>query len=133
VEGLRPSTLAGPENHVHDHIVPVLGARRIDLVTLVDVESLRKGLVAEKKLAPRTVNKTLAALKAIFAYGVSAGYLTRNPAAAVKAMKLGGSADVTEEQVPSAEEVSKLIDCAVCPGGIPDGSEGRGVARARMG
>ena len=50
-----------------------IGARRIDLVTLADVESLRKGLVAEKKLAPRTVNKALAALKAIFGYAVAGG------------------------------------------------------------
>jgi hypothetical protein len=68
VEGLRPSTIAGLENHVHDHILPAIGAKRIDLVTLADVESLRRDLVAEKKLAPRTVNKALAGLKAIFAY-----------------------------------------------------------------
>jgi hypothetical protein len=34
LEGLRPSTVAGYENHVHDHVVPALGHKRVDLVTL---------------------------------------------------------------------------------------------------
>jgi hypothetical protein len=114
LEGLRPSTIAGLENHVHDHILPTLGSIRIDLVSLKSVEALKATLATEKKLAPRTVNKTLAALKAIFDYAGSgsAGYITRNPAASVKPMKLGKSDGVKAENVPSAEEVAKLIDAA---------------------
>jgi len=58
------------------------------------------------------VNKTIQALKVIFGYAVAASYVTRNPAAAVKAMKLGTASEVTAEQVPSAEEASKLIEMA---------------------
>ncbi len=115
LEGLRPSTIAGLENHVHDHILPALGPSRVDLVTLKSVEALKAKLATEKKLAPRTMNKTLAALKAIFDYAISNSYLTRNPAAGVKPVKLGKSESVTAENVPSAEDVAKLI-AAASPG-----------------
>src|SRR5262245_24768748 len=111
-DGLRPSTIAGLENHVHDHILPELGSTRIDLVSLKSVELLKAKLKTEKKLAPRTVNKALAALKAIFGYAMEHSYVTRNPAFRVKPMKLGAAQTVTAEQVPSAEEVAKLIDAA---------------------
>jgi integrase len=112
LEGLRPSTIAGLENHVHDHVLPALGSSRIDLVSLKCVEALKAKLATEKKLAARTVNKTLAALKAIFDYAISNSYMTRNPAASVKPMKLGKSDSVTAENVPSAEDVAKLIEAA---------------------
>jgi integrase len=108
-ENLRASTIAGLENHVHDHVLETLGTKRVDLVTVRDVEFLRGALIDEG-LAPRTVNKTLAALKAIFAYAMSNSYVTRNPAAVVKPMKVGTSESITREQVPGADEVRKLIE-----------------------
>ncbi len=85
---------------------------RIDLVTLKNVETLKAKQVTEKALAPRTANKTLAALKAIFGYAISNSYVTRNPAANVKPVKLGKSDSVTAEDVPSTEDVAKLIEAA---------------------
>lgn len=111
-EGLKPSTVSGLENHVHDHILAALGTKRVDLVTVKDVEVLRASLTTEKELAARTVNKSLASLKAIFAYAISSSYVTRNPAAAVKSVKLSASDSVSTDSVPNAEDVAKLIDSA---------------------
>jgi integrase len=113
VEGLRPATVSGYENHVHDHIVPALGDRRIDLVTLSDVERFRLMLIGEeKKLSPPTVNKVLADLRSIYVYAMAQGLVARSPMIAVKPMKSGASSEVTADDVPSAEDVAKLVAAA---------------------
>jgi hypothetical protein len=79
LEGLRPSTVSGYENHVLDHIVPALGEKRIDLVTLKDVEQFRAGLVGEKKLSRNTTNKILADLRSIYLYAMAGELVARSP------------------------------------------------------
>jgi integrase len=122
-EGLKPSTISGLENHVHDHIIPALGSMRLDLVSPRDVEALKAALVGAKALKPRTVNKTLTALRAVFAYAIANAYTERNPAAAVRSVKLRSGTvaagetsakgdSVTPDDVPSAEAVAKLIEHA---------------------
>ena len=123
----RSSTQYVDENHV-SHIVPALGDLRLDQVRVVDVERFREG--CRKKLAPRTLNKILAALTAIFDHAIKHGYTEKNPARVVDRLKLDtgevilddGNDDapkkrpstgrVTPDDVPTPDEVTRLLDAA---------------------
>ena len=123
----RPSTVAGWENYVHAHIIPSLGALRLDRVQVREVEAFREKLRHEKDLAPRTINKILACVTAVFDYARRHNYTERNPAEVVERVKLdtreitiladnSASAEekragrVSPEEVPTPEEITKLID-----------------------
>ena len=56
----------------------VLYLRRLDLITRDDVTRLVAGL-SEKKYAPRTIQATMASLRAVMADAVLAGLVARNP------------------------------------------------------
>jgi integrase len=121
----RPSSVDCDENYVVAHIAPRLGHVRLNRVTVAAVESLREDL--RKGLSPRTVNKILAALSAIFDHAIKHGLTEKNPAPVVDRVKLDtaevsiGDAPegskrpagkVTTDDVPTAEEVIRLLDAA---------------------
>lgn len=125
--GRRSSTQYESENRVYVHIIPALGNLRLDQVRVADIERLRDA--ARKKLASQTVNKLLAAVSAIFDHAIKHGYTEKNPARVVDRLKLdtgevvlGDGADentrkrgtgrVTPDEVPTPEEVAKLLDAA---------------------
>jgi integrase len=111
---------------VHRHIEPTLGALRINHVSVATVEAFREEL--RQQLAPRTVNKVLTALSAIFDHAIKHGLTEKNPARVVDRLKLdtgqvllgdseenGGrksTGKVTPEEVPTPEEVVGLIEAA---------------------
>ena len=121
----RPSSVAGDETHVTKHILPEIGGMRLDHVRVATVEQLREKL--RQQLAPRTVNKILAALSAIFDHAIKHGHTEKNPARVVDRLKLdtgqvalGSEAQarrksgprVTPDEVPSPEEVVRLLEAA---------------------
>lgn len=122
----RPSSQYCSENHV-SHILPALGDLRLDQVRVADVERFREAL--RSKLAPRTVNKMLAAVSAIFDHAIKHGFTEKNPARVVDRLKLdtgevvlGDNGDepqakrsngrVTADEVPTPQEVTRLLEAA---------------------
>lgn len=138
-QGRRPATIAGWENHVYRHIVPRIGAARVDLVGPVDVERFRDAMAAgapigdpQQKhlsaLSPKTANKVLTTLTAVFDLAMRdyPDLVKRNPAALAERLRPRASdeLDATSEardddplavdpcEVPTPEEAGLLASHA---------------------
>jgi integrase len=85
--GHRVSSQAGWQVHIENHILPVLGRRRIDQIGVSDVDAFRDARRAAG-LAPQTVNKLLTTLAAIFVFAERREWVTRNPAAVAARCRL---------------------------------------------
>jgi integrase len=85
---LRPSTWASYRDLLHGHVVPRLGALRLDKVTAKHVADLGETLLTEggrdlrrgPGLSPRTVRYTLTVASQVLGDAVKRGIIPRNPA-----------------------------------------------------
>jgi integrase len=124
----RPASVAQWENHVHRHILPTLGARLVTRISIEDVEAFRDGLLA-KGLGPKTANKVLTTLAAIFSHAQRSVPALVNVAERAERARprqeiLDGDDEsrddeVSPEEIPSATWVNAAI-----------GAMGAGVFRA---
>lgn len=109
--GHRVSSQAGWQVHLETHILPKLGHRRIDHVNVADVDNFREDRRAAG-LAPRTVNKLLTTLAAVFAFAERRELVTRNPAAVAERCRLSAD-EISMQPVISTEEED--VDGQVSP------------------
>ncbi len=83
---VRPSTALSYEGHVRAHIVPELGALKMEKVTAPRIQALYSKLLEEPRaeekepLSPTTVRHIAMTLHRLFADAVKWGMLQRNPA-----------------------------------------------------
>lgn len=86
VEGGRQGKgLAGKSRHdlewrLSNHLLPTFASRRLDQITVEDVDRYRLAKVREGKLGVTSINKTLATLAAILETAVEYELIDRNPA-----------------------------------------------------
>jgi integrase len=72
----KPSGVAAKETILNVHLVPVLGAKRLDAITSEDVQKLKNRL---RDRAPKTVNNVLTVLNVMMKKAVEWGVIDRVP------------------------------------------------------
>jgi integrase len=105
----RPTTLRDYRRMSDDVLVPIFGALPIRAITPELIDNYRAHLVAEGRLQPRTINKYLLVLHAIFKRAQRHYGLASNPVAGVDRQPVRRS---TEFRVLGAEEVEALCRAA---------------------
>src|SRR5271165_5952465 len=79
-DGLSDSGKAALRWVISNHLLPAFASRRLDQITVEDVDRYRLGKVREGKLGVTSINKTLATLAAILETAVEYELIDRNPA-----------------------------------------------------
>lgn len=79
-KGLSPSGEADLEWRLSSHLLPAFAAKRLDEITVEDVDRYRRGQVAEGRLGTTSINKTLATLSAVLEVAVEYDLISRNVA-----------------------------------------------------
>lgn len=77
---VKPSTWKGYRSKIELHVIPVIGRRRLDKVTVADVEMIEDRF-ASRGLSMSSAKQTLVILSGAFADAERKGLMTRNPAA----------------------------------------------------
>ena len=103
---LKASTVKGYRRELDFSLLPRFGAMPYESVTTGDIEDFRKEMVAEGRLAARTINKKLAQLFAIFAYAQDEYDLGVNPVRKAKRQPERKSGDLT---VLDQEQIERLV------------------------
>ena len=80
--GKRSSSLARDETTLRVHLLPTLGARPIGSISPAMVQDLVNGWVG--RLAPRTITRNYAVLRAVFTYAVDTDRIPRSPCRRIK-------------------------------------------------
>ena len=78
--GLSAAGKADLEWRLSNHLLPVFASRRLDQITVEDVDRYRLNKVREGKLGGTSINKTLTTLAAILEAAVEYELIDRNPA-----------------------------------------------------
>jgi integrase len=78
--GLAVKTRENLEWRLDRHLLPAFAFKRIDEITIEDVDRYRVGKVRDAKLAPSSINKTLTTLASILELAVDYELIDRNPA-----------------------------------------------------
>jgi len=78
--GLSEAGKADLEWRLSNHLLPVFASRRLDQITVEDVDRYRLGKVREGKLGVTSINKTLTTLATILEAAVEYELIDRNPA-----------------------------------------------------
>jgi integrase len=99
----RPDTWATDEYHLRVHILPVLGARRMDSVTPAHIQDVANQLATH--LAPRTVRRALGVVRAMFAHAVVTDMLGRSPYRGIKLPRV----DPIRRRIPTVAQLVALI------------------------
>jgi integrase len=102
------------------HLLPHFAGRRLDQITVEDVDAYRRAKVREGRLNATSINKTLAALAAVLEVAVEYGHLERNPAKGRRRRLPAVKAPRT--YLDSAAHVAALLDAA---GALDREREGR--------
>ncbi|HTB49790.1 MAG TPA: tyrosine-type recombinase/integrase [Solirubrobacteraceae bacterium] len=79
-EGLSEAGKAALGWVISNHLLPAFALRRLDQITVEDVDRYQLGKVREGKLSATSINKTLATLAAILESAVEYELIDRNPA-----------------------------------------------------
>lgn len=79
-KGLAVKTREDLEWRLNRHLLPAFASRRIDEITIEDVDRYRVGKVRDAELAPSSINKTLTTLATILEVAVEYELIDRNPA-----------------------------------------------------
>ena len=79
-DGLSDAGQAALRWVLSNHLLPAFASRRLDQITVEDVDRYRLGKVREGKLGVTSINKTLTTLGAIFETAVEYELIDRNPA-----------------------------------------------------
>jgi len=78
--GLSDAGRADLQWRLSNHLLPAFASRRLDQITVEDVDRYRLGKVREGKLNATSINKSLATLAAILEAAVEYELIDRNPA-----------------------------------------------------
>ena len=79
-DGLTDAGKADLQWRLTNHLLPAFMRRRLDQITVEDVDKYRLGKRREGKLSNTSINKTLTTLTAILEQAVEYGLIDRNPA-----------------------------------------------------
>jgi len=101
---LRESTKAYYRRQYEKHIEPVFGRRRIDKLTSPDIEDWAHSL--SKSVGTATGHASYRILRAVLSFGVRRGYLTRNPAQAlrIRGVKSRKAPDLSAQTIQAIAE-----------------------------
>jgi len=78
--GLAAKSREDLEWRLAGHLLPAFASRRVDEISIRDVDGYRVGKVREGELAPSSINKTIATLASILEVAVEYEIIGRNPA-----------------------------------------------------
>ena len=78
--GWAPRTIADYQWALSHHLLPAFANRRLDEISIEEVDRYRAAKLREGKLAPAQVNKTLKRLSQILEVAEEYGHIPRNPA-----------------------------------------------------
>jgi integrase len=102
-----PRTVALNRQRLHAHVLPIIGNRRIDEVTVANLRKLIDKLGT--KLAPSTVTSAIGIVSSLMRYAVRQGHIARNPVRDLDRDDRPGTARQTEPRYLSADEVQRLL------------------------
>ncbi|HXN38711.1 MAG TPA: tyrosine-type recombinase/integrase [Solirubrobacteraceae bacterium] len=101
------STQADYRSVLDAHLLPEFAFKRIETITVEQIERWRSSLADDELRSRRTVNKIVTQLHSIFEHAVDHHGLIANPAAKVK--RLRESYDAARFDFYSPEEIDKLV------------------------
>jgi integrase len=78
--GLTPAGEADLRWQLEAHLLPTFAAKRLDAISVEDVDRYRRAKVGEGRIGATSINKTLATLAAILDLAVEYRHIDRNPA-----------------------------------------------------
>lgn len=117
---IKKATLDKWSNHLHKHLLPIYGPRRMDTIQTTEIEKSRE-VWQRAGLCPKSVNELLVTFSAVFNEAIRQGTIRVNPAALAHRLATGsnvadeagnGSAEVSDDQVYDGKEIQRLIDGA---------------------
>jgi integrase len=109
----RPSTIRDYRRELETRLIPEFGEDTpLSEITTANIEAFRERLVAEGRLSPRTINKRLAQLHAIFKRAQRAFELPLNPVAGAERQPQERTGEFTALE---PHEVELLADNAMTP------------------
>ena len=76
---LRETTAATYEWELRHHLLPHFARLRLDMISVEDVDRYRRRKVAEGRLGPTSINKTITRLGQILDVAQERGYVAQNP------------------------------------------------------
>lgn len=105
-EDLEPSTIAAYRQHLKLHIVPFLGARKLNQLTKPMVETFRDDLLEAGRSRPM-VSRVLRSLTSIVSEAERVGYVAKNPCKGITLRR--GKREKPKVMPPSKEDMRALI------------------------
>jgi len=112
VEGARKSYLQTCKSMQRVHILPRLGGKPVDRVTIADVESVAAAML-DAGLAPKTVRNVITFMHSVFEHAIDRGWTTHNPVRRASRPKRRRAGDANPDlqflTVPELEAVIRAI------------------------
>ncbi len=109
-KGLAPKGRENLQWRLSNHLLPAFASRRLDQITVEDVDRYRLSKVREGKLGVTSINKTLTTLAAILEAAVEYELIDRNPARG-RRRRLPAVAP-RRSWLDRADHISALLDAA---------------------
>ena len=109
-KGLSPAGAADLQWRLSVHLLPFFAAKRLDEITVEDVDRYRRAKVAEGRIGTTSINKTLTTLAAVLEVAVEYDLIAKNPAKG-KRRRLP-SAKPRRTWLDRAEHVVALLEAA---------------------
>jgi integrase len=109
-DGLSDAGKAALRWVISNHLLPAFAPKRLDQITVEDVDRYRLGKVREGKLGTTSINKTLATLAAILETAVEYELIARNPARG-RRRRLPAAAP-RRSWLDRADHIAALLDAA---------------------
>ena len=101
----RPTTLARDTTVVRVHLLPVLGAMRLDQLRPSDVKATVDAMT-NRGLGARTVRTNYGVLRAILAWAVEDDLIARSPCRGIRLPEVAK----TPKPIASAHDIARLVD-----------------------
>ncbi len=79
-KGLAPKSREDLEWRIAQHLLPAFGSHPLDKISIQDADAYRAAKVRSGRLAPSSINKTIATLAAVLEVAVEYDLIGRNPA-----------------------------------------------------
>jgi integrase len=108
--GLATKSREDLEWRLTQHLLPAFGPRRIDEISIQDVDGYRVAKVRDARLAPSSINKTIATLATILEVAVEYDLIDRNPAHGRR--RRLRSSTTRRPWLDRAEHIVALLDAA---------------------
>ncbi|MFN8108900.1 MAG: site-specific integrase [Thermoleophilia bacterium] len=105
--GIRPNTLRDYRDDLEQHVIPVLGGRRLSSIEPRHLKALTLKL-AEQGKAPSTVRNIMAPVRALFATAVEEGVLRTNPCLGLR-LPGGQAAGARQPRALTEQELTRLM------------------------